>query len=455
MSETLVIRLLPATETTSAPDGRAAIIPDGHAPDMDSAGTTGAVATSAAEWAVVDGSGACVIAPATGSPSLALPASGGRRVIALVPATRVLRTRAEVPVKGTSRIAQALPFALEDLMAEDVEELHFAAGPRLPDGQVAVAVVRREWMEGWRSELAAAGISAQALYADSDGVPEVAGNTTLLLEERQAILRDPGLDPVVTELAAVDGMLELWLAQTRRAGPDGVVPSRHLQVYDATVDGLPNSFWEHYQDRVESLEVRRLPDGALLRLAASIVTQPGINLLQGDFAQRASAASYWPRWRLAAALVAALAVTMTLVAGADVWRLKKESAALQTELRAAASFTFPGVDVGSESGSNLRRLVDARLQGSGGSAGVADSRQFLKTLQTVADAVAKTSDASVEGLNYRSGVMELQVRAPSADALDTIRRLVTEDGKLQADIQSSNSAGDQIQGRIRISVAGA
>lgn len=417
MNETLVIRLLPAT----------------------------------ADWAVVDGSGACVVAPATGTLALAAGACSGRRVVVMVPATRVLRTRADVPVKGAGRIAQALPFALEDLMAEDVEELHFAAGPRLPDGQLAVAVVRREWMQDWTGQLASAGINAQAMFADSDAVAEVAGNTTLLLEEHQAILRDPALDPVVTGLRAVDGMLDLWLAQPKAAGSDGALPPRHLQVYDATVDGLPNTFWEQYQDEVDSLEVRRLPDGALLRLAASIANQPGINLLQGDYAPRSSVASYWPRWRLAAALLVALAVTMTVAVAADAWRLKREGAALQAELRQAASYTFPGADADA---GNLRRLVDARLQGAGGQASAAGGQQFLQTLKIVAGAVAKTTDAHVEAMNYRAGIMELQVRAPSADALDTIRRLVGEGGKLQADIQSSNSVGEQIQGRIRIAVAG-
>jgi len=407
--------------------------------------------TGLAEWAVVDATGACVLAPAAGPLAGAAPLCAGRRTIVLVPAARVLRTRAEVPVKGASRIAQALPFALEDLMAEDVEELHFAAGPRLADEQVAVAVVRREWMAGWQEQLAAAGINPQALYAESDCILDVAGTTTLILEEQHALLRDPGGDSVVAELDALDGLLELWLAQPRPAAVDGAVPPRNLQVYDATVDGLPNTVWEKLQPRVESLEVRRLSDGALLRLAAAIVVSPGVNLLQGDYANRTGMGSYWPRWRLAAALVGALAAIVIAAAGADAWRLKRESAGLETVIRQAASFTFPGV---AES-ANLRALVDARLQGAGGVASGATGRQFLETLQTVAGAVAKTGNATVEGMNYRAGIMELQVRAPSADSLDSIRKLVTENGKLKAEIQSSNSVGEEIQGRIRISGNGA
>jgi general secretion pathway protein L len=426
MSETLVIRLV-ATDRAAGPDA------------------------GLAEWAVVDATGACVVPPAAGPLGGAESMAAGRRTVVLVPAERVLRTRAEVPVKGASRIAQALPFALEDLLAEDVEELHFAAGARLADGQVAVAVVRQEWMASWLARLDAAGINPQALYADSDGVIDVEGTSTLILEQQHAILRDPGGDPVVAELDGLDSLLALWLAQPRPPAVDGAVPPRNLQVYDATVDGVSNATWENLQAQVESLEVRRLADGALLRLAAVVVTSPGVNLLQGDYARRTSMGSYWPRWRLAAALVGALAVTMIAATGADAWRLKRESAGLETTIRQAASFTFPGMP---DSG-DLRALVDARLQGSNGTPSAAGKQRFLATLQIVAGAVAKTGNATVEGMNYRAGVMELQVRAPSADSLDSIRKLVTENGDLKAEIQSSNSVGDEIQGRIRISVGGA
>lgn len=430
MSETLVIRLVTDDPALAGGAGQPAGL---------------------AEWAVVDATGACVLAPGTGPLADAAALCAGRRTVVLVPAVRVLRTRVDVPVKGTSRIVQALPFALEDLLAEDVDELHFAAGSRFADEQVAVAVVRREWMGAWQAQLDAAGIQPQALFADSDGVLDIAGNSTLLLERQHALLRDPGGDPVVSELDSLDGLLELWLVQPRPAGVDGAIPPRNLQVYDATVDGLPNTIWEQLQDRVESLEVRRLPDGALLRLAAAIVTNPGVNLLQGDYARRNSVGNYWPRWRLAAGLVAALATAVVAAAGADAWRLNRESAALQAEILQAASFTFPGADTNGD----LRGLVDARLKGGDGAASGAAARQFLETLRTVAIAVAKTGNASIEGLNYRAGVLELQVRAPSADSLDTIRKLVVEAGKLKAEIQSSNAAGDQIQGRIRISGNGA
>ena len=402
------------------------------------------------EWVVADDTGAVVTAPSSGPLDGAAASAAGRRVVVLLPAALILRTRTEVPVKGTGRIAQALPFALEDQVTEDVEELHFAAGTRLADGQVAVAVVRREHLTRWLAALAGAGIHPQGVYAESDALADIPGTAVLLLEAQQAILRDAGGDPVVWEPDALDALLEVWLAQARPAVVDGVVPPRNLQVYDATNDGVANDFWQALQERLGSLEVRRLPDGSLLRLAAGIVTSPGVNLLQGDFAPRSSLGSYWVRWRLAASLVLGLGVLALISSAADAWRLRQESAALAIELEQAVSYTFPGTPAGAD----IRGLVSARLQAApaGGNAG--QGSQFLSTLRTVADAVTRTGSASIESLNYRAGVLELQVRAPSAETLDGIRRLVAENGQLKAEIQSSNAVGEQIQGRIRITTGG-
>jgi general secretion pathway protein L len=408
----------------------------------------GASNAELAEWVVVDDTGACTLAPAAGPVAGAAALSAGRRTVCLLPATRVLRTRADVPVRNQNRLALALPFALEDLLAEDIDDLHFASGTRHADGRISVAVIRRTHMDEFVALLASAGLAPHAIYADSDGVADLAGTTTVLLEDAQVILRDPGGDAVAAETDGLEAVLELWLAQDRPAGEDGVTAPRHLQVYDATTEGWPNALWEQMQEKVQSLEVRRLPDGALARLAAGVATSPGLNLLQGAYAKRSSFANYWPRWRLAAALVASAAIAMLLNAGLETWRLQRESAALDIELNQAIAHTFPG-----STASDVRALVDQRLQAGNPQQGLAQGRQFLDTLRIVAGAVSRTASTRIETLNYRAGVMELSLRVPNADSLDSIRKLVTEDGKLSAEIQSSNAEGEQILGRIRITSA--
>lgn len=406
------------------------------------------LAPAAAGWIVVDATGAVVDGPGDLDGTAPPPAAGARRTIALVPAAAVLRTRADVPVKGAAKVLQALPFALEDQLADELDELHFAAGPRAPTGGVEVAVTRRAALAEWCRRLEGGGLDA--VYAESDALPDLPGTATLLLEPGQMMLRTGQGDLLVAGAEDAPALAGLWLDQ-RSTGSDPPPPPPHLLVYATTADpGLLEPL-EVLRPRVQSLEIRQLVGGALPRLAAGIVAAPGVNLLQGDYAPRRSFAGLWPRWRLAAGLAAAAVATMVLVAGLEAWRLQREAVALGASVAAAVQYTFP--DAGA--GADPRVVLDSRLAELGQGPGIAGGDEFLPTLRVVAEAISRTGNARLESLSYRAGVFDLQVRAPTAETLDQIRQFVTADGTRTAEIQSANAEGDQVQGRLRIAVPAA
>ena len=115
------------------------------------------------EWIAVDNNGTRRGEPATGTLQLAAEAAQGRSVIVLVPATETITTTVYVPVRSGARLRAALPFALEENLADDVENLHFASGVRRESGQLPVAVVAREKMGEWLETLGRAGITARQI----------------------------------------------------------------------------------------------------------------------------------------------------------------------------------------------------------------------------------------------------------------------------------------------------
>ena len=56
--------------------------------------------------------------------------AAGRRVCVLVPGTDVLLAEPEFPVKAGAKLQQVVPYALEEQLAEDIDDLHFAIGKR-------------------------------------------------------------------------------------------------------------------------------------------------------------------------------------------------------------------------------------------------------------------------------------------------------------------------------------
>ena len=67
----------------------------------------------------------------------------------IVPANDVLLTTATLPKLNRHRLLQALPFALEEQLIDDVNELHFAIASHQTDGTLPVAIVARKKMAEW------------------------------------------------------------------------------------------------------------------------------------------------------------------------------------------------------------------------------------------------------------------------------------------------------------------
>ena len=100
-------------------------------------------------WIAVDSSGARRSPPVIGPLSEARIDVGDRSVIVLVSSVDVLTTTVDIPIRGGAKLQAALPFALEESLADDVDKLHFAAGTRRASGRIPVSVVDREKLSEW------------------------------------------------------------------------------------------------------------------------------------------------------------------------------------------------------------------------------------------------------------------------------------------------------------------
>ncbi|MFW2403264.1 MAG: type II secretion system protein GspL, partial [Gammaproteobacteria bacterium] len=409
-------------------------------------------ATDHVEWVTVDSTGAIIGEPGYGDAMMAAEAVGDSKVIVLIPGAGVLRTTADIPVRGAAKILQALPFAMEDQLATDVDELHFSVGKRDANDQLPVAIIERLEIEACLELFAAAGIEPTFVYADSDAVSAIPNTTTLFIDGDTLTLRDADGSIAIADLGDAETMLDLWFrAREASVAEAEAAQPINLLVYvteDAQADAQTDALLAGLQPRVASFDIRILSDGALPRLASQIVTEPGINLLQGRYAVRSNLGIFWPAWRGAAALAACLVLLLVGVKIFEITSLNRQAANLDTAIEQAIRYTFPEVTEVRDA----RALLQSKLRGLGRADVGGSTTEFLDTLVIIAGAVAgKTNiEARLETINYRSGVMELRVTAPDVEALDSIQKEIVRDGSLEAEIQSANPEGEMVRGRIQV-----
>src|ERR1700722_11431792 len=169
-------------------------------------------------WLIVDGRGAAVGPPQSGPLTLAAARTSGRRVCVLVPGADVLLAEPELPAKTGPKLAQLVPYALEEHLADDIDDLQFAIGrPVGETSRTRVAVVARALLNEWLATLRAAGINPDAIYADSDLLPENPGQAVVLLEEGGVFVRPPGASAVTLPADALSQALDIAALQADTA----------------------------------------------------------------------------------------------------------------------------------------------------------------------------------------------------------------------------------------------
>jgi general secretion pathway protein L len=210
---------------------------------------------------------------------------------------------------------EALPFAIEDLIAEPAESLHLALGAEIAPKRYLVGVVRHDVMERWVDLADAGGLDQAAMVPDALALPQPReGEWAVDLGETRALVRagDGGGFAIPAPLLG---------AAWETAGKPAAL---------AYGTALPT---EMMLGRVA------LAPGPL----ATRLLSPALDLRQGRYAVRRAAASTF--WRRLGWIVAIGAAAHTAIAFADTLMLRSIADRRAAETRTVASLAAPGADL--------------------------------------------------------------------------------------------------------------
>jgi general secretion pathway protein L len=396
------------------------------------------------EWLILDGGGDSAPTRQRGSLSLAAAVWRSGAVLALAPSSQILLAEPELPPGGGAKLARAVPFALEEQLTEDVDQLSFAIGKRRDNGTTPAAVVSRTVLQGWVSALRAAGLDPLAIYPDISLIPENPGQTVLWLENDRLAVRRPGALPFAVELSPVREALVV-------AGviADPLEPGLEPKPLESAILYITREDWaraqvefEQLAENFESLKVQILADGPLPWLGRGIEGLDAVNLLQGEFARTTDYGARWQRWRLAAVLAVCLLCVHVVAQALQIRQGKQAGAVLDgqiAEVFASAMPSDPKTDPRRQMQSRLDR---ARKAGAG-------PQYFLHTLQTLSSALATVPKTSVTSLGYRDQALDLTLSAPNLDALSQLSQTMAKQG-LTAEIQSSTPVAQGIEAHMQV-----
>lgn len=366
--------------------------------------------------------------------TLLLQAVGaGHRIVVLVPSADVRLASIDVPARQAAKVLQAAPYALEDQLADDVDTLHFALGPRQKDGRWPVAVISRAKMNEWLRPFTECGLLPDAVIPDALCLPPADGDRWSALAEADLIsVRSAPF----SAFSCVPEDLELFL---QLADPERKASLRIVVPREATPDftRLP---WP-----VDLLPGFVSPLEALLQ---GYRPETNINLLQGPYSQQEDLKRLWLPWRASAALLAIWVGFAAILHGAQGWQLQRELQRQDAANVQRYQQLFPAET----------RIVDlpaqveqqfAALKGSGAQGGL------LPLMQVLGEALAAAPGFSVQSLQFRDGALYAALGGSDLQQLEALRGWFNTPRAASLEVQSANSGSEGAQVRIKLTPAAA
>jgi general secretion pathway protein L len=378
----------------------------------------------------------------SGTLAEAAEAARGQRVVVLVPAQHVLLLQPELPTRNVRQLRKALPYALEDQLADDIEHCHFALGKMGKQAPLSVAIVAHEKMQYWQDLLSSVQLRTELIFVESLSLAQHDNSWSLLLEEHNVTVRTDAQQGFSCEH---DNMLFV-LNESIENTPNLRLYHHTTQPEESDLAALSERYaWlqDLQQNPNTNLTVDHLSDPTRW-MANHTTLDQNINLLQGIYSPTRHYGKLWKPWKPIAILAACW---FALQVGLIAWNnhhMTGKITATSEQINHVYRQTFP----------EARRIVNAKVQ----------MERRLKTLSQQSQSnqigllallnqtipLLKTEHFSIKRLKYRESSLELELLLDQLQDLDDLKTRVNDHPQLQADILSATTHKGKAKGRIRI-----
>ncbi len=360
-----------------------------------------------------------------------------RAVVVLIPSTDIVLTSVDIPSKQWQRVVQAVPYALEEQLAQDIDNLHFALGKRDAMGNIAVAIIAHEQMITYLQQLTTLNLTPTVLIPDILAVPQPEQGWGILPIDNIVLVRTGAQAGFAIESQCLKTALSLALLEYKTDLPQQLV----IFTDTHTPSLLPDLLELEIPIIEEIHETHRFA-----WLVQSIAKNNELNLLQGIYRPHNKIVNFWLPWRLTAMLLILLGGLHIVKQIVTYQQLVQQRQILSAQIEKIYRETFPQAHkIVNPLVQMEQQLQQWRTQKNQPTS----TDHFLYWLNQLSAPLQHTPGFNLKQIDYQSGQLDLYLEIDNLQALEHLKQRLSRLG-FTVEIQSATSRSQVVESRLRI-----
>lgn len=354
----------------------------------------------------------------------------GYKTILLIPDNEVSLAEAVIPSKNKKQMLQALPFALEESLAEDVENLHFSALRETDDSPVKAAIINHARLGFWIDLVKEHDVNVHYILPSMFALPVANDGWSVTITEDEAQVRQSMFSGFACDLDVLDYILP---SQLEEHSP---------KVIDVSGDSLRMTRLLQGQD----IEIRAGNAPTLVQVSDIVPTLPLSLLNNYSRGESALNSINWSPWKPVAVISGLLLATWL---GMFMWQnhqSEQKLVAIEGEIANVYRSTVTNGSL-TDADAQLSSMKSLRqqLEGNPDSAGTSP----LPIIARLAPQLKRFPKMDIKEVAFKQNKIELKVEAPNLGMLDQFEQ-TAEKAQLSVSIRSSKTTADSVASTLVI-----
>jgi general secretion pathway protein L len=321
--------------------------------------------------------------------------------IILIPSTQVLLTTTNIPSKQRQQIIQAIPYALEEQLIDDVENLHFAVGKiDAKSGNISVAIIAHSLMSSYLQKIGF--LKPKILMPNILAVPKPDKAWGMLCVNDIVLVRTGVYSGFAIEADCLSAALKIALNELN--------PPQKIIIYNGSLNF----------DLDIPIVVKTHKQGALAWFVKGFAENKHLNLLQGKYGSKNKTILY--KWKFTSILLLILAALSGMKQWLEYQQLIEQRQQLNSQIENLYRDTFP----------QARKIVNPRVQmqqkltALRAQSTTQSSVNFLVTLNKITPVLIKTPSLKIKAINYDQNSFYISIKVQKFAILEQLKQKLIE-----------------------------